>query len=417
MIKRKLLSDLKGHLSKKEISLIVGPRQAGKTTLMLMLKEYLEKQGENTLFLSFDFEADRNSLSSQSSLIQKIRLESGEKRSYVFIDEVQRKENAGLFLKGLYDMKTPYKFIVSGSGSLELKEKIHESLVGRKRVFELNTLTFEEFVNFRTDYHYEDKLYDFFQLEKARTKELLYEYLNFGGYPALVLETELKEKRMIMDEIYRSVIEKDLTYLLRIEKTEAFTSLIKILSGQTGGLVNYSEISSTVGISVSTVKNYLWYAEKTFIIEKITPFFRNIRKEITKSPVYYFYDLGLRNFIIGLMGNLTIPYGAGFLFQNLVLHILKEKIRHTGRKIHFWRTKDRAEVDFILESGQDIIPVEVKFKEITKNEIGRSLRNFISKYQPRRAWIINLSLEKNIRLNNTQVSILPFYKLIDTDFK
>ena len=411
MIKRKMFSDLKSHLSKKEISLIVGPRQAGKTTLMFMLKECLEKQKKNTLFLSFDFETDREYLSSHSSILQKIRLELGSKKGYVFIDEIQRKENAGLFLKGLYDMKTPYKFIVSGSGSMELKEKIHESLVGRKRVFELNTLTFDEFVKLRTDYYYEDRLFDFFQIEKARTKALLDEYLTFGGYPALVLEPELKEKRIIMDEIYRSVIEKDLTYLLRIEKTEAFTSLIKILAGQTGGLINYSEISSTLGISISTVKNYLWYAEKTFIIEKITPFFRNIRKEITKSPVYYFYDLGLRNFILGLMGNLTLPYGAGFLFQNLILHMLKEKIRYTGEKIYFWRTKDRAEVDFVLDSGEETIPVEVKFKGLTKVEIGRSLRSFISKYQPRQAWIINLSFETKIRLDGTDVNFIPYYKL------
>ncbi len=412
MIKRKLLYDLKEHLPKKEISLIAGPRQAGKTTLMFMLKDHLEKQGEKTLFLSFDFEADSKFLASHSGILRKIRLELGVKKGYVFIDEIQRKENAGLFLKGLYDMRTPYKFIVSGSGSMELKEKIHESLVGRKRIFELNTLTFEEFVNFRTDYQYEDRLSSFFQIEKVRTKELLDEYLNFGGYPALVLETVLKEKRIIMEEIYRSVIEKDLTYLLRIEKTEAFTSLIKILSGQTGGLVNYSEISSTIGISIRTVKNYLWYAEKTFIIEKITPFFRNIRKEITKSPVYYFYDLGLRNFTLGLMGNLTFTYGAGFLFQNLILHMLKENIRHTGGNIHFWRTKDRAEVDFILDLGEETIPVEVKFKELKKVVTGRSLRNFISKYKPRRAWIINLELEKKVDLNGTEVNFIPFYKLI-----
>jgi len=412
MIKRKLFEDLKRHLGRKEISLIVGPRQAGKTTLMLLLKDYLDQQKENTLFLSFDFESDRESLMSQNNLIQKIRLEFGKKKGYVFIDEIQRKENAGLFLKGLYDMNLPYKFIVSGSGSMELREKIHESLVGRKRLFELNTLTFEEFINFRTEYRYEDRLLDFFKVEKARVKELLIEYLNFGGYPALVLEAELKEKRMIMDEIYRSVIEKDLTYLLRIERTDAFVSLMKILSSQIGRLVNYSEISSTLGISIKTIKNYLWYAEKTFLIQKITPFFRNIRKEITKSPVFYFYDLGLRNYVVGLMGNLSFPYGSGYLFQNFILNMLKEKIQHTGGNINFWRTKDRAEVDFILNSGETPIPVEVKFKELTKIEIGRSLRNFISKYQPRQAWIINLGFEEKVNLNSTQVSFIPFYKLI-----
>ncbi len=162
MIKRNLLEQLKGHLSKKEISLIVGPRQAGKTTLMLLLKEYLEKHGEKTLFLNLDIESDNRYFSTQDILIRKIQLELGRERGCVFIDEIQRKENAGLFLKGLYDMRTPYKFIVSGSGSLELKEKIHESLVGRKRLFDLNTISFEEFVNYTTGEKYHGSLQDFF---------------------------------------------------------------------------------------------------------------------------------------------------------------------------------------------------------------------------------------------------------------
>ncbi len=112
------------------------------------------------------------------------------------------------------------------------------------------------------------------------------------------------------------------------------------------------------------------------------------------------------------MGNLSFPYGSGYLFQNFILNMLKEKIRHTVGNIHFWRTKDRADVDFILNLGEETIPVEVKFKELTKVEIGRSLRNFISKYQPRRAWIINLSFEKKVSLNDTEVSFIPFYTLI-----
>lgn len=416
MIQRKLFEELREHLSKREISLIIGPRQAGKTTLMLLLKEYLEKQGERTLFLSFDFEADKEFLISQRSLINKIQLELGKDKGYVFIDEIQRKEDARLFLKGLYDLNLPYKFIVSGSGSIELKEKIHESLVGRKRVFELNTISFEEFVNFKTDYHYKERLSDFFTIEKDKTKELLIEYLNFGGYPRLVLEAELKEKRKTIDDIYRSLLEKDLTYLLRIEKTDAFSSLIKILASQIGSLINYSELSSTLGISMKTVKNYLWYAQKTFIVQKITPFFKNVRKEITKSPVIYFYDVGLRNYALGLLGNLTVTSEFGFLFQNFVLNLLKEKIRFTTGEIHFWRTKDRAEVDFILDVGRDIIPVEVKFKGLKKVEIERSLKNFILKYQPRQAWVINLSFREKIKLNSTEIRFSPFYELISNSY-
>ena len=104
MIERRLFEDLKQHLSKKEISLIVGPRQAGKTTLMLMLKDYLAKQGNSTLLLSLDFDADQPFFTSQRNLVNKIQLEIGKKRGYVFIDEIQRREDAGIFLKGLYDL-------------------------------------------------------------------------------------------------------------------------------------------------------------------------------------------------------------------------------------------------------------------------------------------------------------------------
>src|SRR3989339_1516051 len=206
IIERKIFELLKKHLNSKEISLITGPRQSGKTTLMLELKSFLEKKGENVAFFNFDFESDKIFLESQNKLLEKIRLEFGGKSGYVFIDEIQRKENAGLFLKGIYDMNLPYKFIVSGSGSLELKEKIHESLAGRKRIFELNTVSFEELVNFKTEYKYKDKLSDFLKIEKNRRKTLLDEYMNFGGYPRVVLAETESEKLKIIEEIYQSYV-------------------------------------------------------------------------------------------------------------------------------------------------------------------------------------------------------------------
>src|SRR3989338_4749411 len=154
MIKRALFDDLKQHLNHKEMSLVVGPRQAGKTTLMRSLEEYLQKKDERTLFLNLDIEHDRQFFASQDALVKKISLEFGTHFGYVFLYEIQRKEDAGLFLKGLYDMNLSCKFIVSGSGSVELKEKIHESLAGRKRIFEMTTVTFAEFVHFKTQYKY-----------------------------------------------------------------------------------------------------------------------------------------------------------------------------------------------------------------------------------------------------------------------
>jgi len=417
MIKRNLFEDLKQHLVQKEISLLVGPRQAGKTTLMLMLQDYLVTQGSNTLFLSLDFDSDQPFFTSQRNLVNKIQLEIGKSKGYVFIDEIQRRDDAGLFLKGLYDLNLPYKFIVSGSGSIELKEKIHESLVGRKRIFELNTVSFNEFVNYKTDYRYKDSLGSFFALEKDRTRQLLMEYLNFGGYPRLLLEEEQKEKIRIIDEIYRSYLERDISYLLRVEKTDAFRDLIKIMASQIGRLINYSELSSTLGIALQTIKKYLWYAEKTFIIQRISPYFRNTRKEITKSPVAYFYDVGLRNYALGLYGSLIHFPETGFVFQNFVFNLLKEKFLFSPAEIHFWRTKDKAEVDFVINIGQQTLPIEVKFKELKRPEIGRSLRSFITRYQPEVAWVINMELNEKINLDKTEIHFLPFWGIVDTEMR
>lgn len=412
VIKRALFSDLKNHLSQKEISFITGPRQAGKTTLMLLLKKHLEKQGEKTVFLNLDVEQDKQFFTSQAKLIKKIKLEIGHNKGFVFIDEIQRKENAGLFLKGIYDLRLPYKFIVSGSGSVELKEKIHESLVGRKRVFELSTLSFEEFVNFQTGYQYENQLLEFFQIEKEKTSEFLEEYLNFGGYPRVVLEEELSEKRKLIDEIYQSYLERDIVYLLKVKKTEAFISLTRLIASQIGQLVNFSELSSTLGLSLQTIKNYLWFLEKTFIVKRVNPYFRNIRKEISKSPMFYFDDLGLRNYALGMFGQIKNPKDLGFLFQNFIFNIVTKKIRFSGAKIGFWHTKDGAEVDFVIDFLKEQIPVEVKYQALKKVEMTRSLKNFIKKYKPKKAIVVNLDFQKKLNFKETKLDIIPFHDLL-----
>lgn len=411
LIKRYILEELLKHLERKEISLIIGPRQAGKTTLMKLLLELLNKKGEKTIFFSLDFERDIPYFKSQNSLVNKLKLEFGMNKAYVFIDEVQRKENAGLFLKGLYDMDLPYKFIVSGSGSVELKETIHESLIGRKRLFELNTISLKEFINFKTDYKYENRLQEYFKID-PNAINLLMEYMNFGGYPKVILEETLFEKINMIDEIYRSYIEKDISFFLGVERTDAFSKLIKILASQIGRMVNFTELSSTLGLSLPTIKKYFYYAEKTFVIRKVTPFYRNVRKEISKSPVFYFYDIGLRNYSIGRFGKMDDLTESGFLFQNLVLNLLLDKFSREGAEIHYWRTKEKAEVDFIIDLKDRIIPVEVKCKRLLSPEVKRSLKSFISKYQPDEAWIVNLSLSGELRFERTNLKFLPFWELL-----
>jgi len=411
MIKRTLLKELQEHLGKKEITMLVGPRQAGKTTLMRILGEQLAAEGEKTLFLNLDFEEDKTYFESQLKLLAKIELELGKDKGFVFIDEIQRKENAGLFLKGLYDRNIACKLVVSGSGSIELKEKLHESLAGRKRIFELTTVNFFESVNYMTAYKYENSLSQYFEVEQEKSAILLEQYLNFGGYPRVVLENEIREKRQVIDEIYQSFVSRDIAALLKVVKLDAFTKLLNLLSAQSGSIVNHSELANTLGLSLPTVTNYLWYAEKTFVIQKLLPFFKNRRKEITKAPVYYFTDPGLRNYINGRFGALKNSDDFGFPFQAMVLNMVKELTRHSGAKINYWRTKGGAEVDLIIDYTQRQIPLEVKYRKMTKPEVSRAFLSFLNDYQPEAAVIVNLSLEEVKKIGKTTVYFLPYYKL------
>ncbi|KKR80785.1 MAG: hypothetical protein UU73_C0002G0102 [Candidatus Daviesbacteria bacterium GW2011_GWA1_41_61] len=413
MIKRKILAKLEEHLLSDQMTFLIGPRQVGKTYLMRILKEKLEDRGEKTIWLNLDSEEDAAKLTSQITLLSYIELMVGKEKAFVFIDEIQRKSNAGLFLKGIYDMNLPYKFIISGSGSLELKAKIPESMAGRKQLFVINPVSFEEFVNFKTDYHYEDRLDNFFALEKRKTEQLLSEYLVFGGYPRVVLAQTASLKQSQMQEIYRSYIDRDIHDLLRLEKPDALTNLLKILAAQIGSLVSITELSSTLGLDEKTIKIYLSYLEQTFIIKKVTPYYKNTRKEITKAPIYYFLDLGLRNWLLGLLGLPQIPSPlSGHLFENMIFNILRAQLESTPTQIHFWRTRDQAEVDFVLVWGLDVTPIEAKYSSIEKTSITRSYRSFLTKYTPKNGYFIHLGEEKKVSIGGTTVNFIPYYSLI-----
>lgn len=399
------------HLDQPEITVLVGPRQSGKTTILKRLESELRAGGRKTLWLNLDFEDDFRHVASQGALLQKIQLELGSGGGVVFIDEIQRRENAGLFLKGLYDQGLPWKFVASGSGSIELKEKISESLVGRKRLFELSTVSFGEFADFRTGYRYTDRLRDYFRTEPSKTDQLFREYLMYGGYPRVVLADTHQEKMATINEIFRSYLEKDIVYLLRVEKSESFSNLVRVLAIQSGKMVSYSELSATLGLSLATVKLYLWYLEKTYIIDKVTPWYTNIRKEITKAPVYYFRDIGLRNFAAGSFGALS-DSEAGFAFQNVIHAMLKERFSLADSTIHYWRTKDKAEVDFVLRSGDTVTPLEVKYRDMKKLDVRRSFLGFLTRYHPEFGYIVNRNYSDEALICQTRVRCLPYWELM-----
>lgn len=403
------------EIEREDMFILIGQRQIGKTTMLLHLEQTLKNRGEKTIFFNLDFESDKKFFDSQETLISKIELEIGKKKAYIFADEIQRKENAGLFLKGIFDRKFPYKWILSGSGSLELKEKIKESLAGRKRLYELNPVHFLEFYHYKTDYKYLMKEKEVFLLEEEKRDLLFREYLSFGGFPRVILDETVSEKRRTIEEIYTSYIDKDIRDL-GITKTREFGEMYRILSSRAGQILNYNELSNSLNLSLQTVKQYLWYAEKTFQIDFCYPFFRNRKKEITKSPIVYFRDIGFMNYSSGNFHTDLKNTDLGFIFQNFIFQHLREKIRYENSVLNYWRTTDGAEVDIILRTPKEIIPVEVKYRVFKKPEITRSLRNFIEKYQPSSVWIVNLNFSDQMTVGETSVQFIPWHKFILLEF-
>ncbi|MEM6878212.1 MAG: ATP-binding protein [Bacteroidota bacterium] len=408
-VKRKLLQELRNHLDEPEITLVIGPRQAGKTTLLKQLASEQEAVGKPSLFLNLDFDQDSSWFTSQSLFLKRLALKTADIPHTVFIDEIQRLENAGLFLKGIYDKGLKHKLVVTGSGSLELKEKIAESLVGRKRNFRLLTVGLKEFINYRTAYEYEESIQEFLLIHPMLANSILEEYMNYGGYPRVVTAESERDKNQALNEIYQGYIERDIQALLQLNKSVNFVTLLQILANRVGYSINYASLSNQVGLSTPTLKNYLWYSEKTFITASVTPFFRNKEKEISKAPQHYFIDLGLRNFLLGQYEN---PMDQGMRFENLVYRLLEQSTRDSVARIHFWRTQNQAEVDFVIDKGYDLLPVEVKSAEMKKPKMSRSFRAFIEKYAPKEAWLINKSLKGEEKLGNTWVKFLPWWELL-----
>ncbi|MBU6339982.1 MAG: ATP-binding protein [Bacteroidetes bacterium] len=410
-IPRFIEQELIAHLEKEEITLLIGPRQAGKTTLLKDIAGKLEREGKNCLFFNLDIDADAQHFVTQQKLVDRITALTGGKRTYVFIDEVQRIENAGLFLKGIFDRKLVHKWIASGSGSLELKEKIAESLAGRKRNFLLYPVSIAEFLSYRLSIGISQCI-PLLQTDALLEENMLFEYLQYGGYPRVITEQDPLEKRKILQEIFESYVERDLQSLLQIEKKRELITLLQLIAYRIGRLVNYQDLSNMSNLSVPTVKKYLWYCQKTFIIDEVLPYFSNKAKELTKTPQCYFVDLGFRNYLLDAFNVSEHAPDFSFLFQQLIFQLLQNRFANGISSIRYWRTQNQAEVDFVVQNGLTLLPVEVKAAPMRRPEITRSMRSFLDAYKPKEAWIINRQLKDTLLVDNTEVKFLPWYELL-----
>ncbi|MCD6149811.1 ATP-binding protein [bacterium] len=358
---RDILKKIKKVLPRDEFIVLSGARQVGKTSLLLMLKDFLEKKGSACHYFNLENPEHLKLLNKHPFNIFELAPE-GKSKQHIFIDEIQYLDDPSKFLKLLYDeKKDKVKIIASGSSSFYIDKKFKDSLAGRKFLFEIYPLNFNELLVFKSQ---EDllkrKKKKLSVYHENELKKLWEEYLIYGGYPKVVLAEDGEMKKMMLEEIGSSYIKKDILDA-GARNIEKYFHLLKILAGQTGQLVNSQELADTLGTAHKTIEEYLYIMKKSYHIAFISPFYRNIRKELVKMPKVYFFDTGLRNFFLGEYSPISRRSDKGAYAENIVFRELLGKVG-SADKIKFWRTQDKKEVDFV--SGKEAY--EVKFGDRRK---------------------------------------------------
>jgi hypothetical protein len=425
---RELMASLIKWIDRREIYAIKGPRQCGKTTLLHLLKDYIMRKlgvdEKKIIFLNCDdFDVlekfNKNSKELVSSYI------NGSDRHYFFLDEFQYVKDGGRKLKILYDSFENVKFIITGSSSLELTSKTSKFLVGRVFEFNLYPFSFKEFLNARDKRLakiHDDRTEKFKGLilegreleldEEIFTsdfKNLLDEYVTYGGYPEVVKTPDAETKKMILKNIYNTYIAREVIELLKIQDVFKFRKVVSVLGSQLGGMLNYNELSSSCSSYYQEIIQILDILEETFILKRVRPFYRNLKTELKKNPKVYFIDSGLRNHAINNFTSIEERGDKGEIIENFVLSQLSSLFSEQGFTVNYWRTLGKAEVDFVLSSENKIIPVEVKYKEVKKEKITASFRSFLTAYEPKNAVLLTKEYYGKTKIRETNVSFIPVW--------
>ena len=413
-IHRTLENQILPFLDRREAISIVGPRQAGKTTFIEFLGRVMEEKGKKIKFLTFEKRADLDLFEKN---IEDFKLVA-QQYDCVIMDEFQYAKEGGKKLKYLYDT-TSVKFIVSGSASLELTFQTGKYMVGRLLEFALFPFSFREFLSYENPELFNllqerekergaeivnfDRKYAFGGEINKRLSESLEKYAVYGGYPAVALAEGNDIKQKVLEGIVENYLLRDIKGLLRLATSDHLERLEKFLAGQIGNMVKFNELSNSSDLPYKEVKKHINILEKTYIISLVKPFFTNKRIELTKNPKVYFLDLGLRNFSLSDFRDINDRNDFGAVMENCAYNLAREKYPQTP--IKYWRTKSKAEVDFILEKDGVIYPFEVKYS--SKKIIGKSLHSFINKFNPPSAIIFTKDFAAEEKIGETSVKFIP----------
>lgn len=350
----------------KKIVIIIGPRQAGKTTLLKSLKGQFETKGQTTIYLNCDLDEDfekvnTNSINLLSHLIKGT--------NYLLIDEAQRMDNPGLTLKIIYDNFPEVRVIATGSSSFELKNKVSDALTGRFIDFHLFPLSQAEISAYENS---------------TQPQNLTSDLMLYGGYPEIYLQKQPDLRQILLQKITQSYLFKDILAYSHIRHSEALLNLTRALAYQIGSELNENELANRVKIDRKTLLSYLDILEQSFVIHRLYPYSQNPRREIGRRYKVYFVDLGIRNSLIGDFNSLDVRNDTGVIWENFLIIERLKKIQLANipqPRTYFWRSYNGSEVDYLEISGGVISPWEFKYNSSANISTGAKVfeRNYHTK--------------------------------------
>lgn len=349
--KRALLTEFRKKVLPNKVLILLGARRVGKTQL---IKSYIKNYLKNGYLQLNGEDVNDAKLLEERSVANYQRLLAGVE--VLIIDEAQHIPNIGWILKLIVDSIDGIKIIATGSSMFDLNNTLGEPLVGRK-----NTL-----------YLFPLAQLEFFQYENYKqTKGNLEQRLLFGSYPELEQYEDWNDKQDYLFEIVNAYLLKDILIYDGIKSSHKIYDLLRLIAFQVGKEVSLQELGNQLQISKNTVERYLDLLSKVFVLFKAEGFSRNLRKEITKSSRWYFYDNGIRNALINNFNTLKLRNDVGDLWEN---YLATERIKsqhYKKQKTHnrFWRTYDQQELDWVEERGDQLSGFEFKWNTQKKAKI------------------------------------------------
>ncbi len=340
IICRSIEGRIQARLFEGKAIILLGPRQAGKTTL---IESILHRRNEKTLTFNADEPDVRELLNNCTST--RLRSLIGENQLF-FIDEAQRVPDIGLTLKLITDQIPEVQVIATGSSAFELNARTAEPLTGRKFEFMLYPLSFEELAR---------------QEGLLEEKRLLEHRMIYGLYPEIVVSPGREQELVRL--LAESYLYKDLLTLEQINKPVLLEKILRALALQVGSEVSYHEIGQLVGANSQTVERYIDLLEKAYVLFRLPALSRNVRNEIKKGKKVYFLDNGIRNAVLGNFTPLAGRTDVGALWEN---YLLSERLKFLNNQDiqankYFWRTTQQQEIDYIEEVGQKLYAYEFKW--------------------------------------------------------